>query len=258
MESVFEIQYSDANPSPAGDGDLDVGPNLGLNRGQFFAPPGIGWTDGELRPWLVDAFKKEKNMDNEFDIRLRYTAFYNGMQNDFLDNNKIYRLTSDAAQWSNWPGRVFFRKYGSDYFRDFDDYYNPTNVRIIRFSDVLLMYAECIVASNGSLTEAVALVDRVRERVNMPKLAVNYLGATTDKTAFLKRLQTERVLELATEGHRWADLKRWGMVDSQEGLAELKQRDADFNNFVLGKHRSLPIPSDEVNNNPNVKQNPNY
>lgn len=258
VESVFEIQYSDANPSPAGDGDLDVGPNLGLNRGQFFAPPGIGWTDGELRPWLVDAFKKEKNMDNGFDVRLRYTAFYNGMQDDFPNNNKIYRLTSDAAQWSNWPGRVFFRKYGSDYFRDFDDYYNPTNVRLIRFSDVLLMYAECIAASNGSLTEAVALVDRVRERVNMPKLALNYPGATTDKTAFLKRLQTERVLELATEGHRWADLKRWGLVNSQEGLAELKQRDADFNNFTLGKHRSLPIPSDEVNNNPNVKQNPNY
>lgn len=258
VESVFEIQYSDANPSPAGDGDLDVGPNLGLNRGQFFAPPGIGWTDGELRPWLVDAFKQEKNMTNGFDIRLRYTAFYSGMQDDFPDNNKIYRLTSDAAQWSKWPGRVFFRKYGSDYFRDYDDYYNPTNVRLIRFSDVLLMYAECIAASNGSLSEAVALVDRVRARVNMPKLAVNHPEAAAERTAFLKRLQTERVLELATEGHRWADLKRWGLVDSQEGLTELKQRDADFNNFTIGKHRSLPIPSDEVNNNPNVRQNPNY
>src|SRR5699024_47560 len=59
-ESVFEIQYSDIHKAPAGDDDFDVDPNLGLNRGQFFAPPGIGWTDGELRPWLVDEFKKEK------------------------------------------------------------------------------------------------------------------------------------------------------------------------------------------------------
>jgi len=258
VESVFEIQYSDANPSPASDDDFAVGPNLGLNRGQFFAPPGIGWTDGELRPWLVDAFKKEKNLSDGFDIRLRYTAFYSGMQDDFENNNRIYNLTSNAEQWSNWPGRVFFRKYGSDYFRDFDDYYNPTNVRLIRFSDVLLMYAECIAESNGPLTDAVALVDRVRARVNMPKLAVNYLSAATDRAVFLKRLQTERVLELATEGHRWADIKRWGLVDSKEGLTELKERDADFNNFVIGKHRVLPIPSDEANNNPNVKQNPNY
>jgi len=39
---------------------LIVDPNLGLNRGQFFAPPGIGWTDGEIRPWIVTEFKKRK------------------------------------------------------------------------------------------------------------------------------------------------------------------------------------------------------
>src|SRR5690606_10329455 len=72
IESVFEIQYSDVHKAPAGDGDFDIDPNLGLNRGQFFAPPGIGWTDGELRPWLVTEFKKEKDVDNNFDIRLKY------------------------------------------------------------------------------------------------------------------------------------------------------------------------------------------
>lgn len=53
-------------------------------------------------------------------------------------------------------------------------------------------------------------------------------------------------------------MKRWGLLDSQEGLNELKGRDPDFENFVIKKHRSLPIPSDEVNNNPNVTQNPGY
>jgi len=260
QESVFEIQYSDANPAPSGDGDFDIEPNLGLNRGQFFAPPGIGWTDGELRPWLITEFKKEKDLSNAYDNRLRYTAFYSDMHLDFPNNNKIYSLTSNAEQWNkdNFKGRVFFRKYSSEYYRNYDDYYNPTNVRLIRYADVLLMYAECVAESNGSLVEAVAYVDRIRARVNMPKLVVNHSAATSNRTTFLKRLQMERLLELATEGHRWADIKRWGLLDTQEGLTELKGRDPDFENFVVKKHRSLPIPSDEVNNNPNVTQNPNY
>ena len=260
IESVFEIQYSDVHQAPAGDGDFDVDPNLGLNRGQFFAPPGIGWTDGELRPWLVTEFKKEKDLSNNFDIRLRYTAFYEGQENDFTNNDKIYRYTSDAGLWAdgNWKGRVFFRKYGSDYYRDFDDYHNPTNIRLIRFSDVLLMYAECIAQSGGTVADAVKHVDRVRARVNMPALAVNHAAATANKDAFLKRLQMERVFELATEGQRWADIKRWGLTNSQAGVDELKQRDPDFNNFVIGRNACLPIPSTEKANNPNIEQNPNY
>ena len=260
VESVFEIQYSDVYGSPAGDGDYDVDPNLGLNRGKFFAPPGIGWTDGELRPWIVTEFKKEKDLNNEYDIRLRYTAFYEGMESDFANNDKIYNETSNTATWSqsNWTGRVFFRKYGADYYRDYDDYYNKTNVRLIRFADVLLMYAECIAESGGNLSTAVALVDRVRARVNMPNLAKNHAAATSGKDAFLKRLQMERFLELATEGHRWGDIKRWGLLDNQVGIDELKSRDADFNNFKIDRHSRLPIPSSEVKNNTNIVQNPNY
>ncbi|HOM63970.1 MAG TPA: RagB/SusD family nutrient uptake outer membrane protein [Dysgonamonadaceae bacterium] len=262
-ESVFEIQYSDVHKAPAGDGDFDVDPNLGLNRGQFFAPPGIGWTDGELRPWIVNEFKKEKDLSGNYDIRLKYTAFYEGMNQDFPENNRIYRYRLDGADsdiWNlqNWKGRVFFRKYGSDYYRDYDDYHNPTNVRLIRFADVLLMYAECIANTDNDLSKAVGLVNRVRQRVNMPELKVNHFDATQSKDAFLKRLQMERSLELCSEGQRWADIKRWGLVDNQGGIDELIARDEDFRNFVIGKHNCLPIPSDDVNNNPNQQQNPNY
>lgn len=262
-ESVFEIQYSDIHKAPAGDGDFDVDPNLGLNRGQFFAPPGIGWTDGEIRPWIVEEFKKERDLDGNYDIRLKHTAFYEGMDSDFDNNNRIYRYRldgSDAGIWElqNWKGRVFYRKYGSDYYRDYDDYHNPTNVRLIRFADVLLMYAECIANSESDISKAVALVDRVRARANMPNLAVNHGPATQSKEAFLKRLQIERTLELCTEGQRWADIKRWGLLDMQTGVDQLISRDEGFRNFVIGKHGCLPIPSDEINNNPNLQQNPNY
>ena len=59
VESVFEIQYSDVNPSPAGDGDFDVEPNLGLNRGQFLRHRE---SDGRMQNcvpgWLVNLRKR--------------------------------------------------------------------------------------------------------------------------------------------------------------------------------------------------------
>ncbi len=258
-ESVFEIQYSDAHKAPAGDGDFDIDPNLGQNRAQFFGPPGVGWTDGESRTWLVDAFKEELNNDGEYDIRLKTSLFYEGMDADFEDNDAIYGQPMSVWQQDNYKGRAFIRKYASDYYRDYEDYHNPINIRVIRYADVLLMYAECLAnTSSGSLAEAVALVDQIRTRSNMPNLSVNHLEATQDKTSFLKRLQTERSLELCHEGLRWADLKRWGLLETAQGLEEVQQRDGDFNNFQIGKHICLPIPSDEIDNNAGLQQNPNY
>jgi hypothetical protein len=69
----------------------------------------------------------------------------------------------------------------------------------------------------------------------------------------------ERSLELCFEGVRWMDIKRWGLLDNQTGIDELKSRDADFNNFVIGKHRRLPIPQIEVDNSAGqLTQNPKY
>jgi hypothetical protein len=68
----------------------------------------------------------------------------------------------------------------------------------------------------------------------------------------------ERSLELCYEGVRWADLKRWNLWNTAEGLNELISRDADFTNFVVGKSSRMPIPRSEVDNNPNLEQNPLY
>jgi hypothetical protein len=107
-------------------------------------------------------------------------------------------------------------------------------------------------------------VDKVRERAGLLKLADSQWSTSLDsKDAFIKRLQTERTLELCFEGWRWADLKRWGLLDSQAGVDELKARDRDFNNFVVGKHRRMPIPRNEVDVSTvdgvvHLTQNPNY
>ncbi|MFV0326160.1 MAG: RagB/SusD family nutrient uptake outer membrane protein [Bacteroides xylanisolvens] len=267
IESVFEIQFSDENGSPAGDADDAINPNMGHQRAQFFGGNGIGWADGESRGWLVDEFKKEKNIEGGNDIRLKWSLFYKGMSDDFEDNDKIYRF--DQSRWNEdaWnesssgnpdQGKFFIRKYATDYYRDTEDSYSPINIRYIRYADILLLYAECLAQTGGSLSDAVGYVNRVRARANMPNLEVNHPDAVGNATAFLKRLQMERSLELCHEGKRWEDLKRWGMLDTQEGIDELKTRDSDFNYFIVGRHQSLPIPTIEINNNTNLDQNPKF
>lgn len=246
-ESVFEIQNSDANQTGEGDGPSST---MSTNRPQFFAPRSIGWSDGQARYWLVGEFKKEKTIDNQIDPRLRYSLFYPALEADFGD--KTY-----GRSWQWDADECWFKKGSRDYYRTTEDYYSQVNLRVIRYADVLLMYAEAL-NELGQTADAYQYVDRVRSRSKMAALATAYPAIGTNKTLFLERLKEERVLELCGESVRWADLKRWGDLETQTGVDKVALRDPDFKNFVVGKTIRLPLPQNEVKNNPNIKQNPNY
>lgn len=246
-ESVFEIQFSDANKG--GEGETPDA-NMGTHRAQFFAPRSIGWSDGQARYWLVNEFKKEKTVDGKLDSRLRYSLFYPALEADFGD--KIY-----GRSWQWDADEAWFRKYARDYYRNNEDYYSQNNFRLVRFADILLLYAE-VLNELGQTAAAVPHVDRVRARVGMAPLATAYPAALASKEAFRDRLKIERVLELSGESVRWADLKRWGDLESADKVAQVAQRDPDFNNFVVGKHIRLPLPQIEVQNNSKLTQNPQY
>lgn len=262
-EGIFEIQFDDQNKGGTGN---DASMATGFQRTQFFAPSGIGWGDGKSRRWLVDEFLKEKRTDGGNDLRLYHSILYHGFSKDFPDQPRKYYKIEDAdadAQWESWGQSkedCYIRKYNTSYYRETEDYFARNNYRILRYADILLNYAECIVETGGAPAEAAAYVDRVRQRAGLSSLAESpWKACLTSKEAFMKRLQTERSLELCFEGWRWADLKRWGLLDTEAGLNELKSRDADFNNFVIGKHRRLPIPQIEVDNSEGqLTQNPMY
>jgi len=269
-ESVFEIQFTDANETSmdrnnGSDVDDDVSEMaLGNSRSQFFAP--TGWKDGQPREWLVSEYKRENTVDslengNYYDTRLLTSIIYPKMFDDF-PNVTLFKGT--ITKWKfTWKKSVFFRKYGDDYFKDRTDYFSPINYRVIRYADVLLCYAECLAELNDHIT-AIPYLDMVRQRpsTDLPPLASSsdpvIAASVNTKEAFLKRLQMERALELSLESVRWIDLRRWGLLETQEGIDELILRDPDFENFELGKHQILPLPQFEVDNNPNLNQNPNY
>ncbi|MFT4733249.1 MAG: hypothetical protein ACI9K1_000200 [Arcticibacterium sp.] len=246
-ESVFEIQFGDQRRGGSGE---DANASVSNSRAQFFAPRGIGWSDGQARFWLVNSFKQEKTVDGEIDPRLRHTLFYPSLFDDFGD--KTY-----GRDWEWGEEEAWFRKGARDYKRDDEDYYSAVNLRVIRYADILLRYAE-VLNQLGMTSEAYQYVDIVRARPNMSLLAEAYPEIGNDQDKFLERLKMERVFELAGESVRWEDLKRWGDLDTQESVDKIIERDPDFNNFEIGKDIRLPIPQVEVENNPNMKQNPQY
>lgn len=246
-ESVFEIQFGDQRRGGTGEG-TDAA--VSSTRAQFFAPRGIGWSDGQARYWVVDLFKQETTVDGELDPRLQYTLFYPDQFEDF-------GLLTYGRQWQWDADEAWFKKGSRDYYRDNEDYFSEVNWRLIRYADILLRYAE-VLNELGQTAQAYQYVDRVRARANMAPLAQAYPQIGTNQEAFLERLKLERVLELAGESVRWEDLKRWGDLDDQASIDELGQRDPDFNNFVVGRHHRLPIPQEDVENNPNLEQHPEY
>jgi hypothetical protein len=266
IESVFEIQFSDDNTVSSGiggRGNDNAIVNFGLARAQYFGPSGLvpacGWGDVEARNWVVDEYKKEPNADGELDIRLRDNVFYKEMFVDFPGE------TIFGHQWNdNWDSRrCWIRKYEDDYYRNMENNYSPNNMRLIRYAGVLLDYAEVVTELSSGEVPLIAIecLNRVRQRpeVNMKPIQESiHKDCITSKDKFLKRLQTERVLELCFETDRWFDLKRWALWNTPEGLQQLRERDMDFDNFVPGKHERLPIPQSDVDNNPNLTQNPNY
>ena len=125
------------------------------------------------------------------------------------------------------------------------------NWPFIRFADVLLIYAEALnKQNNGPTAEAITAINRVRSRAGLPDLTGP--GTFTYET-FLKAIQDERFHELAGEGHRLRDLRRWG-------FATLKERVELSNpNASVEAHEVLyPIPSEELSQNPLIVQNPGY
>ncbi|MDR6941853.1 RagB/SusD family nutrient uptake outer membrane protein [Mucilaginibacter pocheonensis] len=165
------------------------------------------------------------------------------------------------------------------------------NYNLIRYADVLLMAAEAE-AQLGNLDKAESYVNMVRNRAanttgwvhtyknndkptagftNTP--AANYKispypgGAFASKDFALKAIYFERKIELAMEGHRFFDLVRWGIADTELNAYIAYQstltNDVRGGKFVKGKSEYYPIPLAEIDlsasgGTPQLKQNPGY
>ena len=119
------------------------------------------------------------------------------------------------------------------------------NWPVLRFADVLLIYAEALnEVNNGPTQEAYNAINQVRSRAGVPDLPDGL-----DQGAFRDAVLQERAWELCFEGHRWFDLKRSG---------KLIEVITAYGQPIQDKHLLFPIPLREMDTNPELEQNPGY
>ena len=122
------------------------------------------------------------------------------------------------------------------------------NRRIIRYADILLMYAEAL-NENGKSADALPYLNQIRARARGGNPDILPDITTTDKEALRDAIIQERKYELALEGQRFWDLVRTNKAE--EVLGPL--------GFIKGKNEVFPIPQSEVDiSQGRIEQNPGY
>lgn len=162
--------------------------------------------------------------------------------------------------------RIRFRKYiDTIYMSNFANPYESgqsTSSSALRYAEILLVKAEAENELNGPTSAAYDAINQVRRRAYLDPKTGSYNqptdGTTIDlesltKDEFRKALQNERLKEFIMEGARWFDLKRWHIL-----VKTIKEKVSPSHpkyKNISSKNYFLPIPQDQIELNPNLKQN---
>ncbi len=145
----------------------------------------------------------------------------------------------------------FVEDFWSYHNRDteLDDY----DIIHLRYADVLLMYAEAQNEAGSAPDISVYnAINAVRFRAGMPDVPEGL-----SKNAMREVIRLERRIELAGEGYRWFDLKRWGIAN--EVLLQVDEPGRGPGTLKMLPHQYIwPIPQTDRDQNPNLDQNPGY
>lgn len=218
------------------------------------------WSSNNPRQAFVDAYQTTGGMDID--------APGSGYDPENPYENRDPRLGMTVMLkgevWLNPDGSPYTPEHTTTGYRQ-KKYIDPTIVPIdyatrsdqdyvhLRFADVLLMYAEAQNEANGPDQSVADAVNRVRGRegVGMPPVAV---GAS--KAAMRETIRHERRIELALEGLRYFDLKRWHIA--HEVMPQVQDAAGVNIRFDNPKHYLWPYQQSELDINPNLEPNPNY
>lgn len=266
-ESVFELQYSS-------DGDLTWGNESGINLGssipQFIGPVNSGgWAKIMPTSFIVGQFISEERpagADTKFDKRMYPSLFFNPEAlGDVVKNESWYggnysmeklwegnagKMAGGAPTFSMGDGKFLLKKYTAYYVNDeaADNMGNKegkaNNVRVMRFAEVLLMYAEACAKTND-VTGASYALKLIRERAGLA-------DKTFTQDQLMDQIEHQCLLEFFGEGHRFDDLKRWYTTNEIKTI--LKANDKQGADNFQERNRYYPIPTGELNNNSAMQQ----
>lgn len=137
---------------------------------------------------------------------------------------------------------------------------NDQDIVLIRYADILLMYAEAMNEAYGPSLEIINAINQVRQRpgIDMPAIENNF-----DQAGLREQVRHERRVEMAGEGLRFFDIKRWNIahevLPSQLIPGSVTETTPQGMPRVFAQKQYLwPIPQTEIDQNPLLDQNPGY
>jgi len=256
-ESIWEIQYSDERLDNVWLGGWLSTSNL---LAQYFSGHVNSYKNHEVHPDLYYAFEDVTGHPAGFekDPRVHGTLYMDGDHLDFRGNeydvpyatgthNKRIAQNRGLNRPGQPSGSFGLKKYHyPTYVETVAPGGCPNNVRYIRLSDVMLLYAEVSMLLEDDDLGIVEL-NKVRARVGMPPKSAPITP---------EMIMNEREYELALEGHRFLDLIRWS-YDPQFAIDWVEIFDSNI--FTVGKNEYLPIPQFEIDvNQGGLEQNPGW
>ena len=243
IESLFEVQYEY-------DETLAVGGSLSVVTGSRNGP-GDGWSWCQPTANLEQAY-----IDAGDTVRLKWTIIKSGCTeiagenrfNEFIENNSTVANADELIEQYGWDENCYIidpalhksARIIRKYFLPLDDrpeVYNtdksPLNHRILRFADVLLMYAEACneLGQDGDAQEA---LNRVHTRAKMSPV-------TATGTQLRDAIRLERRLELAFEQNRLYDIRRWKDDSGQPVIASILGPNGSFVQWNMNEVTRDPL-----------------
>lgn len=151
-------------------------------------------------------------------------------------------------------------------FRKFTEYNETTvgtltnsdvNYVVLRYADVLLMYAEALNELEGPTAAVYDAVNQVRQR---PSVNLPVLPNGLDQADMRQAIRLERRIELAGEGSYFYDIRRWKTIDQEMNASVHTHTGAviQTRSFNPARDYFWPIPYTEIDLNPTLEQNPLY
>ena len=295
IESLFEVQFLDFGTGGTDEEWTPVNISSEATQGHAvesnYASQQLGsWGDLAGSPWLYNLFKKEKCSDGRLDPRLYWTLVtYESEYSTYTDqktaaypngdprSNTVYQQDiTEMPLSNNAQGGISIAKFTNARNNLYSSITNGlhcgVNLRLMRYSDVLLRAAECENEINGPTQTAIDYINQVRRRVALDDLQLSDFPSAD--ALFEQIANVERPKEFGCENGRGIDLLRWGFFYSDDRLNQLVEHGyykldgkastdeltaetasaSSFQYYYKG-HEYFPIFQSTLNANPNLTGN---
>lgn len=234
-ESLFEVAFTLAFGGSSWDAS-GQGTNTEVTfRGQEYGP--TAWRNLIPSNSLLDEYEKVANGDPKDDPRYNQSFYFIG--------DKYFNDTKTITDMQGADPKISWKKYQNIYKAETEDQRSGINMRVMRYTEVLLNMAECENALSND-PAAIDLLNEVRSRVGveMPPYPTAKYPVNTPEEVF-RAIVHERRVELAGEQIRNRDILRW---------RRLGKLTTDPISYFEPKHALAPIPQREINSNSKIAQ----